>query len=148
MREREPEETAQRMEEFRKQNTFRKVPLSEVFKIHVELPPPTGAEIDEILERVQDRLEDPDMLLAANHQVKKGYEIMVEILAEEINEHANLPASLLERMNGEFDTQSRAMAQCAIDYLNGNQTREFIINIPIKPSIKKDNGKPTDQLPK
>lgn len=115
--------------------SYRKAAKGEELKIAVELPPPTGAEIDEVIERIYERLDDPAMKEAANWNIFKGYQAAIEILAEEITDHSKIPKELLD---GLHTTQSRAIVQAAIEFLGGTMTREFLINIPIK------NGRPTE----
>lgn len=93
--------------------------------------PPTEEEIDQTFDLIQDRLEDPRIRLAANIQVKRGYEAALDIL-EGIKDESDI--------NEIQGVQASAIASLACDYLLGDCTQKVLLGVPlrgtpIKPTI-------------
>ncbi|CAG5072860.1 hypothetical protein DYBT9623_04400 [Dyadobacter sp. CECT 9623] len=90
--------------------------------------PPTEDEIEETLQKVQDRLERKEMSMPANAAVKEGYEESVDILADDRRTYQGI-----DRLHS---VQGRAIAVLAVDYLNGECTAEVLLGVPLKGSIE------------
>ena len=89
---------------------------------------PTEDEIEETLQKLQDRLEEKAMALSTNAAVKEGYEESVDILADDRRTYAGI-----DKLK---TTQGRAIAVLAVDYLNGECTAEVLLGVPVKGSIE------------
>lgn len=90
--------------------------------------PPSEDEIEDTLQKLQDRLEEKAMSLSANAAVKEGYEESVDILADDRRTYAGI-----DRLKTQ---QGRAIAVLAVDYLNGECTAEVLLGVPLKRSLE------------
>ncbi|MCF2498409.1 hypothetical protein [Dyadobacter chenhuakuii] len=88
---------------------------------------PSEDEIEDTLQKVQDRLEEKAMSLSANAAVKEGYEEAVEILADDRRTYAGI--------DNLKTVQARAIAVLAVDYLNAECTAEVLLGVPVKGSL-------------
>jgi hypothetical protein len=88
---------------------------------------PTETEIEDTLQKLQDRLEEKAMSLSANAAVKEGYEESVDILADDRRTYAGI-----DKLK---TTQGRVIAVLAVDYLNGECTAEVLLGVPLKEVI-------------
>jgi hypothetical protein len=95
-----------------------------------KLIPPSEDEIEDTLQKVQDRLEEKAMSLLANAAVKEGYEESVDILADDRRNYAGI--------DNLKTTQARAIAVLAVDYLNGECTAEVLLGVPLKVQSKQN----------
>lgn len=86
-----------------------------------QLPPPTEIEIQEVKNRIQQRLEEKPINRTVNFGAKEGYTKSLEILEKrELN------------YDGLKTVQGRAIAAITFDYLGGTCTAEVLCNVPIK----------------
>ena len=88
---------------------------------------PTEEEIDETFDLIQDRLEEELMKLSINQQPRLGYEVSLDILEgkKTIVDIANVKG-----------VQASAIAMLAVDYLNGECSREVLLGVPLKIGVK------------
>lgn len=89
------------------------------------LPPPTEEEIDQTFDLIQDRLEEPQMSLAVNIQVKRGYEAALDIL-----EFSKVESDINEIQG----VQASAIASLAVDYLKGECSQKILLGVPLRGS--------------
>lgn len=89
------------------------------------LPPPTEEEIDQTFDLIQDRLEEPQMSLAVNIQVKRGYEAALDIL-----EFSKVESDINEIQG----VQASAIAMLAADYLKGECSQKALLGVPLRGS--------------
>lgn len=85
---------------------------------------PQEHEIQETIALLQARLAEPGMSKAENTRVRHGYNKAVDILAQNQRDYAGI-----EKLQ---TIQARAIAMLACDYLNGEQTQEVLVNVPLK----------------
>lgn len=84
-------------------------------------PPPTESEVQEVKERIQQRLSEKPINRTVNFGVKEGYKKAIEVLEKrELN------------YDGLKTVQGRAIAEITFDYLGGTCTAEVLCNVPIK----------------
>ena len=82
-------------------------------------------DIDQCIKLIQDRLDDPLMDLPQNARVKEGYIKALEILKKKV---CNYTGAGIKNLS---NTQSRAIAVLAVDYLNGECDILVLTSIPL-----------------
>ena len=87
----------------------------------------TEGEIDETFDLIQDRLEEELMKLPINQQPRLGYEVSLDIL------EGKKTFADIANVKG---VQASAIAMLAVDYLNGECTREVLLGVPLKSGVK------------
>lgn len=86
-----------------------------------QLPPPTESQVQEVKNRIQQRLEEKPINRTVNFGVKEGYTKSLEILEKrELN------------YDGLKTIQGRAIAAITFDYLGGTCSADVLCNVPIK----------------
>ena len=82
--------------------------------------------IDHCIKAIQNRLNDPNMDIESNSHVKEGYIKALEILKKKIYRYTG---SGIENLS---NTQSRAIAILAVDFVSGECSEQILIGVPIK----------------
>ena len=82
-------------------------------------------EIDQCIRLIQDRLDDRCMDLPQNSHVKEGYIKALEILKKKVSDYTGAGIKNLS------NTQSRAIAVLAVDYVNGECDILVLTSVPI-----------------
>lgn len=90
---------------------------------------PNEDQIEETISKIYDRLENPAVNKAINSAVKEGYEEAIDILVDDKNDYKLINSSLKT-------VQGRAIAVLAVDYLNGECTKEVLLGVPIKEKLE------------
>ena len=83
-------------------------------------------DIDQCIKLIQDRLDDPLMDLPQNARVKEGYIKALEILKKKV---CNYTVAGIKNLS---NTQSRAIAILAVDFVSGECSEQILIGVPIK----------------
>ncbi|MBD2753808.1 hypothetical protein [Spirosoma validum] len=84
---------------------------------------PSEAQIKDTLRVLQKRLAEPGMKKPINRPVREGYEEAVNILVEDRRTYEGI----------DLDTvQSRSIAVLAVDYLNGECEKKFLVGVGLK----------------
>ena len=83
-------------------------------------------DIDQCVKLIQDRLDDPLMDLPQNARVKEGYIKALEILKKKV---CNYTGAGIKNLS---NTQSRAIAILAVDFVSGECSEQILIGVPIK----------------
>lgn len=83
-------------------------------------------DIDQCIKLIQDRLDDPLMDLPQNARVKEGYIKALEILKKKV---CNYTGAGIKNLS---NTQSRAIAILAVDFVSGECSEQILIGVPIK----------------
>ena len=99
-----------------------------MYQPETKILPPSEEEIENTLQKLQDRLEEKAMPLLANAAVKEGYTESVDILADDRRTYAGI--------DNLKTVQGRAIAVLAVDYLNGECTAEALLGVPLKGSLE------------
>lgn len=86
---------------------------------------PSEGEIEATIQLINDILELPQIDLLKNTSVKEGYDEAVDILVEDKRSYGQISNALKS-------VQARAIAVLAVDYLNGECTREILVGVPVK----------------
>ena len=86
---------------------------------------PTEDQIEETITLIYDKLDKPEMKLLKNAAFKEGYEEAIDILVDDKRNYTDISPTLRT-------VQGRAIAVLAVDYLNGECTREILIGVPLK----------------
>lgn len=82
-------------------------------------------ELNQCAKMIQDRLNDCFMDLPRNARVKEGYIKALEILKREMSDYTGAGIKSLS------NTQSRAIAMLAVDYVNGECDILVLTSVPI-----------------
>lgn len=82
-------------------------------------------EIDQCIRLIQDRLDDRFMDLPQNARVKEGYIKALEILKKKVSSYTGAGIKNLS------NTQSRAIAVLAVDYVNDECDILVLTSVPI-----------------
>ena len=82
-------------------------------------------EIDQCIRLIQDRLDNSFMDLPQNTHVKEGYIKALEILKKKVRNYTGAGIKNLS------NTQSRAIALLAVDYVNGVCDILVLTSVPI-----------------
>lgn len=89
-------------------------------------PAPKQAAIDNTIARIKERLAEKPINRHCNAAVKEGYTKALDILESRITD-------ITKSSIGDLKTvQGRAIAACAIDYLQGWCSAETLCGVPIK----------------
>jgi len=83
-------------------------------------------EIEHCIKEIQIRMKDKRLNRFCNANVKEGYIKALEILSKRISIFQNAHLELLNSVQG------RAIADLAIDFLNGDCEENILLNVPIK----------------
>ena len=83
-------------------------------------------ELKECISLIKDRLKEPGMSDPKNSSVKAGYEKSIEILKQKATNSKGMGIEYLKT------TQSRAIAMLAIDFVNGDITKDLLLSVPLK----------------
>lgn len=86
---------------------------------------PSDDEIEVTIQLINDILDSSQIDLLKNKSVKEGYDEAVDILVEDKRSYGQISTTLKS-------VQGRAIAVLAVDYLNGECTREILVGVPIK----------------
>jgi len=83
-------------------------------------------EIEHCIKEIQKRMRDKRINRFCNTNVKEGYIKALEVLSKKINILQNAHLELLNSVQG------RAIADLAIDFLNGDCEEDVLLNVPIR----------------
>jgi hypothetical protein len=81
---------------------------------------PTGEDVKETIALLHIKLESREMQFPAHDALRQGYQAAIALLEKNKNSYEDIPPSL------ETDT-SRAIAVLTVDYLNGECSRETLM---------------------
>ncbi len=85
---------------------------------------PAEHEIQETIALLKARLLEPGMNKPVNRAIKEGYNMAVDILAQ--NQRSYDGIETLRTVQG------RAIAEMSVDYLAGEYSQKVLVNVPLK----------------
>jgi hypothetical protein len=100
------------------------VPVVSLLGIIKRLPPDVG-QINETISLLERRIEDKRINRSVNAGVKEGYELSIDILANDVED-------IDREINCLKTIQGRAIAYLAIDYLKGDCNQNILCDVPIR----------------
>lgn len=91
----------------------------------IEQEKPTEAHIRQTIVEVKKKLANPLIDKPVNRPVKEGFTEVLNILVEGRETYEGI-----EKLS---TVQARAIAELAVDYLRGDETRKMLVGVPLKP---------------
>ena len=84
---------------------------------------PTPEHVEETIDLIYKKLEQPEMNHQDNAAVREGYEEAADILFENYRTYAGISSTTV---------QGRSIAVMAVDYLNGEVSQKVLAGVPVK----------------
>ena len=84
---------------------------------------PTPEQVEETIDLIYKKLEQPEMNHQDNAAIREGYEEAADILFENYRTYAGISSTTV---------QGRSIAVMAVDYLNGEVSQKVLVGVPLK----------------
>lgn len=85
---------------------------------------PTDVQIEEVIKKIEARLEEKPINRAVNRSVKDGYTMAVDMLRRRQKDYSGIESLT--------STRARAIAALAADFLNGECSADILCHVPIE----------------